>query len=73
LPLASFFFGIEVVETAEEFVEPVHGGEVFVAIALVVFTELACGVALGFEDGGHGDVGFLPAFFGTGHADFGHA
>ena len=61
------------VEVAEEFVEPVDGGKVFVAVALVIFTELARGVALGFEDGGHGDVGFLPAFFGAGHTDFGHA
>ena len=67
------FFGIEVVEAADELVEPVHGRQVFVAIALVVLAELAGGVALALQDRGHRDVGLLPAFLRAGHADFGHA
>src|SRR5438132_14147490 len=44
-----------------------------VAVAFVVLAELAGGVALTLEDSGHGHIGFLPAFFGAGQTDFGHA
>ena len=49
--------GVEVVEVAEELVEPVHGGQVLVTVALVVLAELAGGVALALQHRGHGDVG----------------
>ena len=68
-----FLLGVEVVEVAEELVEAVHGGQVLVAVALVVLAELAGGVALAFQHGGHRHVGLLPAFLGAGHADLGHA
>ena len=57
-----FFLGVEVVEIAKELIEAVHGGQMFVAVALVVLAELAGGVAETLHDGGHGDVGFLPTF-----------
>ena len=44
--------GIEVVEVAEELVEPMHGRQVSVVVAQVVLAELACGVALHLEQVG---------------------
>ena len=61
------------VEAAEELIEAVHGRQMLVAIALVVLAELAGGVALAFQDGGHRHVGLLPAFLRARHADLGHA
>ena len=61
------------VEVAKEFIEAVDGGQVVIAITLVVFAELSGGVAEAFENGGNGHIGFLPAFFCTREADFGHA
>jgi len=43
------FHRVEVVEVAEEFVEPVDGGQEFIEIAQVIFTELAGGIALRFK------------------------
>ena len=71
--LFRLFFGVEVIEAAEEFVEAVHRRQMFVAVALVVLAELARGVALALEDRGHRHVGLLPAFLRAGHADLGHA
>jgi hypothetical protein len=68
-----FFLGVEVVEVSEELVEPVHGGKVFVEVALVVLSELSCGVAKTLERGGHGDVGLLPALLGARESDLGHS
>ena len=68
-----FFLGVEVIEITEELVEAVHGGQVFVAVALVVLAKLAGGIAEALHDGGHGDVGFLPTFRGARDADLGHA
>ncbi len=39
------FFGVQVIEVAEELVESVHGRQVFIAIAEMVFAELAGGIA----------------------------
>ena len=39
--------GVEVIEVAEELVEAVHGGQVLVAVALVVLAELAGGSSRG--------------------------
>jgi len=44
-----FFLGVEVVEVAEELVEPVIGGQEFVFVTKVVLTELPGRVAQGFE------------------------
>jgi len=44
-----FLFGVEVIQVAEELVEAVHRGQVLVAVAEVVLSELASGVALRFE------------------------
>ena len=67
------FLGVQVIEVAEELVEAVHGGQMLVAIALVVLAELSSGVTLALEYGRHGDVGLLPALFGARQADLGHA
>ena len=49
------FFGVEVIEVAEELVEPVVGRQHVVEIAEMVLTELAGRVALVLEAGGDGD------------------
>jgi len=67
------FLGVEVVQVAQEFVEPVHGGQVCVEVALVILAKLPGGVALGFEHRGEGYVGLLPSLRSVWHANFGHA
>ena len=61
--------GIEVVEIAEELVEPVHGRQVLVAVAQVVLAELAGGVALRLEQVGDGRRPVGDALRRTRHAD----
>ena len=61
------------VERAVELVEPVDGGQVFIAVAEVVLAELAGGVALGLEQLGDGHVAVLEALRRAGHADLGVA
>ena len=61
------------VQIAEKLIEAVHGGQVFVAITLVIFAKLSGGVAKALHHGGHRDVGFLPTFRGTVDADLGHS
>ena len=68
-----FFFGVEVVEIAEELIETVGGGEHVVAIAEMIFAELTGEIALGFEDGGDGGIFFFHALWGAWEADFGEA
>ena len=41
------------IQVAEEFIEAVDGGQIFVAVAQVVLAELAGGVTLRFERGGN--------------------
>ncbi len=65
--------GVEVIEVAHEFVEAVVGRQVLVAVALMVFSELAGGVAHPLHHGGNGYVDLLPAFLGAGQPDLGHA
>src|SRR5262249_33895575 len=43
-------FGVQVIEVAEELVEPVHGGEVLIAIAEMVLAELACRIPKVLEE-----------------------
>jgi len=59
-------FGVEVIQVAEELVEAVQGGQVFVAVAEVVLAELAGGVALRLERRRDRRVGRLQAQGGTG-------
>jgi len=39
------FFGVEVIEIAEEFLETVHRRQMFVAVADVILTELSSGIS----------------------------
>ena len=66
------FFGVQVVEVTKEFIKSMHGGKMLVQVTLVVLTELSCRIAQAFHDRGDGDIGFLPAFLGTGQAHLGH-
>ena len=68
-----FFLGVEVIEIAEEFVEPVHGRQIFVAIAQMVLAELAGGVAERLQHFGDGRVFRVKSDRRAGHADFGQA
>jgi hypothetical protein len=61
--------GVEVVEVAEELVEPVCRREELVPIPEVVLAELAGGVALGLQRGRDGRVLSAQAQVRTGHAD----
>ena len=65
------FFGIEVVQVAEELVEAVHRRQMLVAIAEMVLAELAGGVAQGLEQFSHGRVVRMQAVGGAGHAHLG--
>src|SRR5438552_14424949 len=67
------FHCIQVIEVAEELVEPVNGGQELIEIAEVILAELPGGVALRFERGGN-RAGFRrDTDLGTGLADRGHA
>src|SRR5882757_10292160 len=67
--VVGLFHGVEVVEDVVELVEPVHGRQVFVAVAEVILADLRRGVAMGLEQLGDRGVGVLDALFGGGHAD----
>ena len=56
-------FGVAVVQIAQELIEPMHCGQVLVAVALVILAELTGGVTLGLKHGGERDVRLLPALF----------
>ena len=65
--------GVEVVQVAEELVEPVVRGEELVEVAEVVLAELARCVALLLQRRRDGGVVVLEADVGTRHADLGQA
>ena len=65
--------GVEVVERAEELVEAVRRGQMFVAVAEMVLAELAGDVALRLEQLGDGHVARLQAFLRARQADLEHA
>ncbi len=67
------FHRVEVIEVAEELVEPVHGGQELIEIAKVIFAELAGRVALCFERGGDRASFRWYANLGARLADRGHA
>jgi hypothetical protein len=71
--LFGLFFGVEVVQVAEELVEAVHGGQELVAVAEVVLAELAGGVAVGPQRPGDGGVGVAQANRRARHAHLGEA
>ena len=66
-------FGVQVVERAEELVEAVRRGQMFVAVAEVVLAELAGLVTPRLEELGDRDVAGLEAFLGAGQTHLQHA
>ena len=68
-----FFFGVQVIKIAKEFVESVRSRQVLIAIAEMVLAELTGGIAERFEQFGYGRVFRLKSDRGAGHADFGQA
>ncbi len=67
------FFGVEVVQVSVELVKAVHGGQVLVSIAEVVFAELAGRIALGFQKRCNGRVFLLQSHRGARQTHLGHA
>ena len=67
------FFGIEVVQVAEELVEAVGGRQVLVLVAEMVLAELTGGIAERLQRLSDGDVAFLQADRRARHADLGQA
>ena len=74
-PVGAFrlFFGVQVIEVAEEHIEAVLGRQVLVAVAEVVLAELRGVVAMRLERLRDGDVAILQAHRGARHADLGQA
>src|SRR5215469_18755981 len=66
-------FSIQVVEVAEEFIEPVNGGQVLVEVAQMVLAELACRVAKRLKQFGDRRILGLEPNRRAGNADFGKA
>src|SRR5438552_12648779 len=67
------FHRVEVIEVAEEFIEPMDSGQELIEIAEMVLAELAGRVALRFERGSYGASLSWYADLGTRLADRGHA
>ena len=67
------FFGVQVIEIAEELVEAVHRRQEFVLVAEVVLAELTGGIAERLEHFGDGRIFRLESDRGAGHADLGEA
>ena len=65
------FFGVEVIEIAEKFVKPVHGRQIFIAIAEMVLAELAGGIAERLQQFRDGRVFGMQSDRGAGHANLG--
>src|SRR5262249_61345889 len=65
--------GIEVIEIAEELIEPVYGRQKFVAVAEMVLSELASGVTEWFQGLGDGDVLWLQPECSARQANFSHS
>ena len=68
-----FLLGVEVVQVAEELVEPVRGRQVLVQVAEVVLAELAGRVPQWLEQLGDGRILLLQADVHAGHPDLAHA
>ena len=65
--------GVQVVQVAEELVEPVHGRQELVLVAEMVLPELARDVPERFQQFRDGRVFRLEAEIGAGHPDLGQA
>ena len=65
--------GVQVVEVAEELVEPVDGGQELVAVAEMVLAELAADITMRLEQLGHRRVFLLQPFVRARQADLGQA
>src|SRR5262249_28748638 len=63
------FFSVQVVKIAEELVEAMGGGQVFVEVAEVILAELAGRVAQRLEQLGDGRVFLLETEIGAGQSD----
>ena len=63
-----FLLGVEVIEVAEEFIEPVVGGQELVLVAEMVFPELPGHVAKRLEQLGDGRILLADAEVGAGQA-----
>src|SRR5262249_49842206 len=63
------FFGVEVVEVAKEFIEAVDRRECLIAVADMVFAELAGGIAEALEQSPNGWVQLAHAHGCAGKAD----
>ena len=57
--------GVEVIEVAKKLVKTMHGRQMLIAIAEVVFTKLAGAIALGLEQFSNGGIFCLKASFGA--------
>src|SRR3954470_3265541 len=71
--LLRFLLGVQMIEVAEEFVEPVHGRQVFVLVSQMVLAKLARSVAEWLEQLGDGWITCMKSDRGTRHAHFGQA
>src|SRR5213080_15312 len=67
------FHCVEVIEVAEEFVEPMDGRQELIEIAEMILTELTSCIALRFERRGYRASLRWDPDLGTGLADRGHA
>src|SRR5208282_5184168 len=68
-----FFFGVKVIEIAEELVKSMHGRQEFIPIAEMVFAKLTGGIAERLEHVGDGRVFGLKSYRRAGHSDLGQA
>ena len=71
--MLGLLFGVEVVQVAEELVEAVIGGQVFVTIAQMVLAKLSGGVSKRLEELGDRGIFRLDAFPRAGKAHLGQA
>ena len=67
--LLRLLFGIEVIEIAEELVEPMHCRKELVGIPQMILSELAAGIAERFQQFGERGVFVAQAFLSAGQPD----
>ena len=71
--MLGLFFGVEVVEIAEELIETVHRRQMLVTIAEMVLAELTGAITLVLHGAGDGRIDRHHAFLGARQADLGQA
>src|SRR5579871_2498916 len=69
--ILGLFFGVQMVEIAEELIEAVHGRQEFVLVAEMVLAELPCSVAEGLQQFGDGRILRAKTQVRSRHADLG--